>query len=129
VIVHRLFEQWGLERLEAHFKYIQAFYKSKRDCMLTAAKQHLFGLAEWYEPPGGMFLWIEVLGVKDSNKLILEGGRKHGVLLLPGKHFLTNTDSASPHFRAAYSVATPDEINIVSSKIIFIFGTHVFYFS
>ena len=113
-----LLDQWGPEKLQAHFKSIQAFYKSKRDCMLAAAELHLKGLAEWYVPPAGMFLWITVAGIKDTNKLITEGGMQQGVILLPGKHFMVDPEKPSPHFRASYTVATPDEINTVSNCIV-----------
>jgi kynurenine/2-aminoadipate aminotransferase len=114
VIVHCLLAQWGLDGLEAHFKSVQALYKSKRDCMLAAAQRHLTGLAEWNEPHAGMFLWIMVHGIKDTHQFIMDGGKKYGVFLMPGKHFLTNTNESSPYIRASYSLATPEEINMVS---------------
>jgi len=86
--------------------------------MLAAAELHLKGLAEWYVPPAGMFLWITVAGIKDTNKLITEGGMQQGVILLPGKHFMVDPEKPSPHFRASYTVATPDEINTVSNCIV-----------
>jgi len=82
--------------------------------MLAAAEKHLSGLAEWYVPPAGMFLWITVPGVKDTKKLISEGGMAHGVILLPGKEFLASESAASQNFRASFTVATPEEINTVT---------------
>lgn len=30
------------------------------------------GLAEWYPPAAGMFLWIKIKGVSDTQQLIME---------------------------------------------------------
>jgi hypothetical protein len=45
VLVSNLLNEWGNEKLFNHFKYIQAFYKAKRDSMIAAAEKHLKGIS------------------------------------------------------------------------------------
>ncbi|KAF4518692.1 hypothetical protein B566_EDAN002728 [Ephemera danica] len=69
VLVSNLLKEWGHEKLFNHFKYIQKFYKLKRDSMVAAAEKHLTGLADWTVPTAGMFLWFKVRGIQDVKKM------------------------------------------------------------
>ena len=39
------------------------------------------GLAEWSEPSAGMFLWIKLLGIPDTKKLIEEKALKKEAII------------------------------------------------
>ena len=57
-----------------------------------------------------MFLWIKLLGVDDSADLISKAIEKN-VILVPGFEFYANP-TTSNHIRAAYSIASPEEMEI-----------------
>jgi len=44
--------------------------------MINAAETHLTGLAEWYSPKAGLFLWIKLVGISDTSTLIEEKARE-----------------------------------------------------
>ena len=58
-----------------------------------------------------MFLWIEILGVHDSADLIYSKAVKEKVILVPGFEFYPNSH-ISNHVRAAYSMATLEEMDL-----------------
>jgi len=44
MFLYKLFESWGPQQFEQHFKDIQKFYRERRDMMLTMVKKHLNGI-------------------------------------------------------------------------------------
>ncbi|KAG7273841.1 hypothetical protein CRUP_024863 [Coryphaenoides rupestris] len=48
------------------------FYSKQRDAMLSSADKWLKDLAEWHAPSAGMFLWIKLKGVTDTQQIIME---------------------------------------------------------
>ena len=93
---------------------------------MISADKWLKGRAEWSVPTAGMFVWIKcknmfiiiplVLGIDDSSILIKEKAVKKGVLFVPGIEFLPNS-RPTPFIRAAYSTASPEEIDIALSRL------------
>lgn len=76
------------------------------------------GLAEWYKPTGGMFLWLKIIGLEDTRHLVATRCLEKLLILAPGYAFVDDVDSPSPFVRLSYSIATPEEIDRV---FIFIF--------
>jgi len=72
------------------------------------------GLVRYYEPKGGMFLWLEILGIKDTYKMVMEHGIKAKILLLPGREFMADKTKPCPYLRASFSVIPEDQIEPVS---------------
>lgn len=58
-----------------------------------------------------MFVWIRLLGVHDSFELITTGAVAEKVLLVPGNAFAIDEAAPSPFVRAAFSTATPEEMD------------------
>eukprot|EP00667_Euglena_gracilis_P008936 EG_transcript_9071 len=110
VIVMQLLEQWGDQGWAAHIARVKALYRGRRDFFLKLCDEHLTGLAEWGKPSAGMFVWFRLIGIEDSSKLITEKARSQKVLMVPGESFLTDPTQVSPHVRAAYSIATEDQM-------------------
>lgn len=79
----------------------------------------LTGLAEWTVPKGGMFLWIKVLGVKDTYKLVMEHGMKAGVTFLPGRECMADRTAPSPYIRASFSTVTLEQMEKVNLNFSF----------
>uniref|UniRef100_A0AAZ3S842 Aminotransferase class I/classII large domain-containing protein n=1 Tax=Oncorhynchus tshawytscha TaxID=74940 RepID=A0AAZ3S842_ONCTS len=68
-------------------------------------------LNHWHAPAAGMFLWIKVKGVADTQKLIMEKAMEKEVLLVPGGVFMINSSDPCPYVRAAFSLSTPEQID------------------
>jgi len=110
VVISELFRKWGFEGFMKHVEGARALYKGQCELVTAAAEKWLTGLAEWNKPKGGMFLWVKVLGVKDSTKLAVEKCRKKGVSVISGTGFMIGAKD-SPYVRIAYSTPTADKID------------------
>jgi len=67
-------------------------------------------LAEWDEPKAGMFIWMKLNGIEDTQSLIEEKARDANVLLVPGTCFST-VSGPNPYVRAAYSLPNEEAMN------------------
>ncbi|MCL4131115.1 UNVERIFIED_CONTAM: hypothetical protein GTU68_015955, partial [Idotea baltica] len=112
VMVSELLREWTEEGFLDHTDRLQVFYRERRDCMLAAAEKHLTGLCEWSVPTGGMFLWMKVPGLEDTWDMVMQRGVKKNVILLPGKAFMTDPSKPSNYLRAAFSLATPEKMDL-----------------
>ncbi|KYN13936.1 Kynurenine/alpha-aminoadipate aminotransferase, mitochondrial [Trachymyrmex cornetzi] len=118
MFLYKLFENWGQQEFEQHFKEIQKFYQERRDIMLTMIEKHLNGLAEWSIPQGGMFFWIKLLGVNDTMDLVMNKCVPQGIFVLPGNAFNYDSSKDDCHLRLSYSYASPEEMDKVILNII-----------
>eukprot|EP01122_Echinamoeba_exundans_P016800 TRINITY_DN8636_c0_g1_i1.p1 TRINITY_DN8636_c0_g1~~TRINITY_DN8636_c0_g1_i1.p1 ORF type:complete len:460 (+),score=105.71 TRINITY_DN8636_c0_g1_i1:76-1380(+) len=100
-----LLQKWGWAGWDAHIAKVQEFYSQRRDVFLGFAEKHLTGLAEWWVPSAGMFVWFKFLGVEDSSELIQQRALHAKVLMIPGKSCSAD-GKPSPYARAAFSVAS-----------------------
>ena len=81
---------------------MQRAYRHKCAVCLRAAEQHLQGLARWVAPTGGMFLWVELLGVTDAAAL-LDQMVAEKVLVVPGSYFHhSGTSGVGTGYRTPY---------------------------
>ena len=78
-VVSRLFDHWAEAHggdsypgFVDHVAGVAELYRQRRDCFVASAKAHLAGLAEWEVPSAGMFVWLRLLGVSDTDALIKE---------------------------------------------------------
>jgi len=107
----KLLHHWGDAGWESHVKQVALFYARRRDTFIRLAHKHLDGLAQFSVPTAGMFVWFHLkCGVKDSKKLVEGKAVDAKVLLVPGQAFMPN-DHASNCVRAAFSVATEQEMD------------------
>ncbi len=90
--------------------------KAQCDAFASSAERHLRGLAEWSVPTAGMFVWLRLLGVEDAHTLISEHAVAAKVLFVPGSSFMP-CGSPSSHVRAAFSTATPEQIDEALSRL------------
>ncbi|XP_029430992.1 kynurenine/alpha-aminoadipate aminotransferase, mitochondrial isoform X2 [Rhinatrema bivittatum] len=111
VMLSQLLHQWGEKGFLMHVDSVVEFYRKQRDAMLASAEKWLTGLADWYCPNAGMFLWIKIHGISDTNQLIMEKAFKKEVLFVPGKAFNIESSDPSPYVRASFSIPTPEEID------------------
>ncbi|XP_026805661.1 kynurenine/alpha-aminoadipate aminotransferase, mitochondrial-like isoform X3 [Rhopalosiphum maidis] len=111
VLLYKLLSHWGKDGLISHFMHVQNFYKQKLDHMMSAIKKNLNGLAEWYEPNGGMFLWLKIIGLNDAKQLVATRCLDKLIILAPGYALSANTEKPSPYIRISYSIASPEEVD------------------
>ncbi|KAF0687174.1 Aste57867_21030 [Aphanomyces stellatus] len=115
-VVLELFKQWGEKGWHAHVESVCKFYRGQRDAFIKALEKYLTGLATWETPDAGMFVWIKLNGVNDSKTLIEQKAVANKVLLVPGQVFLPE-NTKSPFVRAAYSTATPEQMDLAVSRL------------
>ncbi|EFN88912.1 kynurenine/alpha-aminoadipate aminotransferase, mitochondrial [Harpegnathos saltator] len=111
MLLYKLFEIWGPQKFEEHFKNVQAFYRQRRDVMLVLIKKHLTDLAEWDIPQGGMFVWLKVTAVKNTMDLVINKCLPNGIFVLPGNIFYYDSSKSSRYLRLCYSHATDEDID------------------
>jgi len=111
VICSRLLTEWGDKGFDDHIISVREFYESQRNKMIKAAENHLDGIAEWYSPRAGLFLWIKLNGIEDTSALIEEKARNANVLLCPGSYFAVVDGLPSSYCRAAFSLASEEDMN------------------
>jgi kynurenine/2-aminoadipate aminotransferase len=71
-----------------------------------------------------MFSWIRLFGVDDSFALITEKAVEEKVLLVPGAVFMPEIDAKSSHVRAAFSTATPEQMDEALARLARLLRSH-----
>ncbi|MEQ2258419.1 hypothetical protein XENORESO_019058, partial [Xenotaenia resolanae] len=72
LMVSQLLHSWGQEGFLQHIDRVIGFYRMQRDAMISSADKWLKDVAEWHAPSAGMFLWMKLKGIKDTQQLIME---------------------------------------------------------
>ncbi|XP_034712236.1 kynurenine/alpha-aminoadipate aminotransferase, mitochondrial isoform X1 [Etheostoma cragini] len=113
LMVSQLLHSWGQDGFIQHIEGVIEFYRKQRDAMITSADKWLKGVdvAEWQTPSAGMFLWIKLKGITDTQQLIMKKALEKEVLLVPGGVFMINSGDPCPYVRAAFSLSTPEQID------------------
>ncbi|XP_010707786.1 kynurenine/alpha-aminoadipate aminotransferase, mitochondrial isoform X2 [Meleagris gallopavo] len=117
MIISQLLQQWGEKGFLEHTDRVVEFYRTQRDAMLIAADKWLKGLAEWHPPAAGMFLWIKIKGVSDTQQLIMEKALQKEVLLVPGGVFNIDSSEPSPYVRASFSLPSPTQMDLAFQRL------------
>lgn len=111
LMVSQLLHSWGQEGFLQHIDRVIEFYRKQRDAMISSADKWLKDVAEWHTPSAGMFLWMKLKGIADTQQLIMEKALEKEVLLVPGGVFMINSSEPCPYVRAAFSLSTPEQID------------------
>ncbi|XP_037753458.1 kynurenine/alpha-aminoadipate aminotransferase, mitochondrial isoform X1 [Chelonia mydas] len=111
LMIAQLLQQWGEKGFLEHVDRVVEFYKTQQDAMLAAADKWLKGLADWHAPAAGMFLWIKIKGVSDTQQLIMEKALQKEVLLVPGGAFNIDSSVPSSYVRASFSLSSPAQMD------------------
>ena len=74
---------------------------------------YVLGLCEWSVPEAGMFLWMKVPGVKDTQQMVMDHGLANDVLVVPGSYFMINSSLPTSYIRVAFSITMPDRMEVV----------------
>mmetsp|Transcript_20822 Transcript_20822/g.58684 ORF Transcript_20822/g.58684 Transcript_20822/m.58684 type:complete len:475 (-) Transcript_20822:135-1559(-) len=119
-------DRW--ERFEEHVAAVVGLYRAQRDAALASAERHLTGLAQWHAPSAGMFLWLRLLGVEDSSRLVKEEAVREKVILVPGGAFAAHASPSaaeachgdrpvSPYVRASFSTSSPEQMDEAMARL------------
>ncbi|XP_034533164.1 kynurenine/alpha-aminoadipate aminotransferase, mitochondrial [Notolabrus celidotus] len=111
LMVSQLLHSWGQEGFLQHIDRVIDFYSKQRDAMISSADKWLKDVAEWHTPSAGMFLWMKLKGIADTQQLIMEKALEKEVLLVPGGVFMINSSDPCPYVRAAFSLSTPEQMD------------------
>ncbi|XP_004079903.1 kynurenine/alpha-aminoadipate aminotransferase, mitochondrial isoform X2 [Oryzias latipes] len=111
LMVSQLLHSWGQKGFLQHIDGVIEFYRKQRDAMICSADKWLKDVAEWHTPSAGMFLWLKLKGIADTQQLIMEKALEKEVLLVPGGVFTINSSDPCPYVRAAFSLSTPEQID------------------
>lgn len=112
MIIYKLLNYWGENIYKKHLNYVCYYYWKKRDIMEDALNKYLINKnCIWDIPTAGMFYWINIINIKDTQDLIYKKAKDNKILLLPGKSFFIDERKDNCSFvRAAFSVATNEQI-------------------
>lgn len=113
-VAYALLKHWGPSGFLHHVDRVATFYKLRRDNFEAQAQAILRpkdgkAVAEWVTPVAGMFLWLRLLGVKDSYALISDKAKAAGVLAVPGVAFIPD-GSTSSYVRTSFSIIAEDDV-------------------
>jgi 2-aminoadipate transaminase len=89
-VVHQVIKDGFLDR---HIPTIRARYKTQRDAMAKALRQHLPADTEWHAPDGGMFFWVRLPEGCDAMALLPQAVEA-GVAFVPGSAFYAHQPDA-----------------------------------
>eukprot|EP01098_Paradermamoeba_levis_P006140 TRINITY_DN2548_c0_g1_i2.p1 TRINITY_DN2548_c0_g1~~TRINITY_DN2548_c0_g1_i2.p1 ORF type:complete len:321 (-),score=75.79 TRINITY_DN2548_c0_g1_i2:227-1189(-) len=118
MMVAKLMQKWKVEGFLHHVSSVGGFYLEKRNSFLSLCDRHLSGLADWSPPTAGMFVWLKLRNILDSNHLIKTKALDKKVLLVPGVAFSpAGPSKASNYVRASFSLATDQEMEVALSRL------------
>ena len=101
----------------SHLERLRAGYRSRRDAMLAALRDHFPGSVRWTRPPGGFFVWVELPRRLDCDRVCEEALTETHVAVVPGSAFAATTPAAANHLRLSFASCTPDEIRTAVERL------------
>lgn len=101
--------------IDEHIAKITALYKERKDLMMTAIKKYFPETVSYSQPEGGMFIWIEVPGITDTQELF-DHCIQNNVAFVPGEPFYC--DEVVPGtFRLNYSNMPEEQIELGMKRL------------
>jgi 2-aminoadipate transaminase len=108
LVVSRFFEQDGGQAWRAWVARLNGIYRSRRDAMVEAIREHFPQGTRFTVPQGGLFMWVTLPGVIDTSDLLARALEKD-VAFVPGRGaFLDGSGSSS--MRLNFSAMGEDRI-------------------
>jgi len=101
-------EEYLRGQLWQHIDRTNAALKLKRDAMLNALETHCGNLCSYVSPAGGLFIWVQLAGSIDADRLEKEA-EASSLRYLPGRNFHINGNDV-PYIRLAFGYPSVSEI-------------------
>ncbi|KAL7641738.1 UNVERIFIED_CONTAM: hypothetical protein RMT77_007612 [Armadillidium vulgare] len=111
VVISEILTKWSTEGFENHVKDVRKLYSDRKEALNKAVKKHLSGLCEWNIPAGGMFLWLKVLVLEDTEEMIVKRAFKKELILMTGNPFMIDDKKPCPYLRLSYSFLPPEKFD------------------
>ncbi len=109
VILAAYLRQVGFDGLLARIEENMRLYRSHRDAMVAAAREHLPPEVRFHVPTAGMFIWFELPPQVDADHMVRRYAQENKVLLVPGPAF--STQGGCRHaVRASFSMVGPAQL-------------------
>lgn len=86
-----------------HIARLRHEYRLRRDTMLSALDRHFPANADWMEPQGGLFIWVELPRHIDTTDLLHLSLEKTKVAFIPGQAFAVPGTNANHCLRLNFS--------------------------
>ncbi len=99
----------GGGHLETQIERIRAYYGSKREVMLAGLDRHLPAGCEWTSPEGGMFIWVTLPELLNTDQLFFPAIEEK-IAFVPGSAFYPDEKPCSA-LRLNFVSASPDDIS------------------
>lgn len=116
MIVYKLCQHWGIDGFIEHTRKVASFYDGRCLVFCSLLDKYLKGKVTYSRPTSGMFIWLKLIGIEDSNELITTKAREALILILPGKEFYYD-NRTSGHCRLSFSIASDEEMELGISRL------------
>ena len=100
-----------------HLDRIRAGYRRRRDALLAALQEHFPEGARWTRPPGGFFVWVELPGGLDGDRVCEEALAEARVAVVPGSAFAATAGAPANRLRLSFSSCAPDDIRTAVERL------------
>jgi 2-aminoadipate transaminase len=102
--------------VDRHVARLRDLYPSRRDWMIAALRREVGDLpgVRWTRPEGGMFLWLDLPGGLDGQR-ILAGGLERGVAIVPGAAF--DPERCREAVRLCFSAVDETDIDVGIARL------------
>ena len=101
----------------SHLDRIRTGYRSRRDAMLAALRDHFPDSVRWTRPPGGFFVWVELPPRLDGDRVCEEALAEAQVAVVPGSAFAATVPAPANHLRLSFASCAPDDIRIAVERL------------
>ena len=91
----------------AYIERLRSLYRSRRDVMTAALKEHLGEVADWNAPEGGLFIWATLAEGLDTNDLL---ARSEDVAFVPGRAAFFDGRRGARSMRLNFAGSPAEEI-------------------
>ena len=96
--------------LPSHIESITSMYSKRLDTMLDCIKKYFPAETKYTQPEGGLFVWAELPGDPDIQKLLEKATKEYKVAFVPGNPFYINPNDGRKSIRLNFSSNTPEII-------------------
>ncbi|KAI8371567.1 pyridoxal phosphate-dependent transferase [Radiomyces spectabilis] len=116
LMAYELLKLYGHQGFFEHVHRVANFYKEKRDLFVECLEKHMKDYAEWVVPQAGMFVWLKLKGIKDSQDLIMTKAIEKKVVAVPGLAFMP-INKVTPFVRVSYSNVNQAQMDEALSRL------------
>lgn len=110
--------------VERHLPGIREFYKQKCQVMLASLEQAMPHEVQWTRPAGGLFVWVVLPDLLNSEAILPESIEQARVIYVPGHPFHVN-DTGRNTLRVAFSKESEDNIRVGIHHLAQVFKRHL----